>query len=98
MCKMVGIFWFGFIFQWKMWWTRFMAHEPVEALAHGGLRIEEVAVSHWSSCSRTVWATMTHHVVGEMKTSSPGFGSDLHRGLDSNEEVVQRRWSLGSER
>jgi hypothetical protein len=94
---MVGIFWFGFIFEWKIWWTRFIAHEPVEALAHVGLRTEEVVVAHDSSCSRLVRAMMACREVGEMKRSSLRFGSDLHRGLDGDEEAVQQRRRLGSE-
>jgi hypothetical protein len=54
-CKMLG----------KMRWTRFMAHEPVEALAHGGLKTEEAVVAHRSSCSRPVWATMARRDRGK---------------------------------
>jgi hypothetical protein len=36
--KLAGIFGWGFIFQKKMAWTRFIAHDPVEVLAHDGLR------------------------------------------------------------
>jgi hypothetical protein len=86
--KLAGIFGWGFIFQEKMARIRSIAHEPVEALAHGGLRTEEATVARWSSYCRLVWAMMTHHGRGKMERGMRRSRGNAHRGLDSGETAA----------
>jgi hypothetical protein len=67
---------------------RSIAHEPVEALAHGGLRTEEAMVARWSSYCRLVWAMMTQHGRGKMERGMRRSRGNAHRGLDSGETVA----------
>jgi hypothetical protein len=89
--KVAGIFWIGFIFEWRIWWIESIDHGLWVALVHDGPRTVEAVVAHWSSCSRPVQATGTRHEVGKTKRSSSGFSSDLHRGLDGSAMMAELR-------
>jgi hypothetical protein len=71
-----------------MAWPRFTARGQREKLAHGGLRIGEVAVACRSSCSLSVWAMAAHHDRGKTERGVRRSWGTAHRSLDSGASVV----------
>jgi hypothetical protein len=90
---MARIFGWEFIFQKKMAWTRSISHELVDALAHGRLRAEEVAVAVacQSSCSHPLWTMATHRSRGKTERGMRCSQENAHHGLDSGETVAELR-------
>jgi hypothetical protein len=96
LCKIAGIFWFQIYFSIGNPMDRVHGSWTSVGMVHGGHRTEAAVVAHRSSCSRPVWAMVSHHEVAKMKKSSLGFSSDLHRSLYDGKEAARRRWSFSS--